>query len=64
MLWVDISENEKAELQKYVQFRPNELLIICYCKSVEYILFLTTQRIIIISNGIADSYSYEKIKPL
>jgi hypothetical protein len=61
-LWVDMPEHERHEAQKHVQLLADESFIISYYKSGEYILFLTTQRIITIKSNKIDSYSYTSIK--
>jgi len=60
-LWVDMPTENKDELQRYVQLEDGEVPIICYFKSVEYILLFTMQGIIVIDKGRADRHSYNTI---
>lgn len=57
-LWVDMPENERHEVGKYVHLQENEFNIICFYGLPGYILLFTTQRIVIVRDGKVDSYSY------
>jgi hypothetical protein len=61
-LWADMPENEKSEVQRYIQLQLNECIIICYFQPPEYVLFLTTQGVIIVNGDKTERYSYESMK--
>jgi hypothetical protein len=60
-LWLDMPENLKNEIQNQIQSFDSELPIICFYKSIEYILLLTTQRLIVITNNAVEYYLYSSI---
>jgi hypothetical protein len=60
-LWDYVPTEKRQELQRYIQLADVKAPVIGYFKSVEYILLLTMQSIIVISNGKVDRYPYNVI---
>src|SRR5690606_461251 len=60
-LWDDLPENLRYELQKRVHLLKNEQNVICFYKSPEYVLILTTQRLIVVDHNVVHSYFYYTI---
>jgi hypothetical protein len=49
-LWEEMKRELKAEIQNIVRLLHDEAFIICFYKSSNYFLLLTTHRIIIVEN--------------
>jgi hypothetical protein len=60
-LWIDMQEKLKVEVQNRVHLLSNEFNVICFYKSLEYVLLFTTQRLIVLNNGTVDYHLYDSI---
>lgn len=60
-LWLDVPKSLKTEIENHVQLLDEELTVICFYKSLEYILLLTTHHLIVIINSKAEYYLYSSI---
>ena len=60
-IWVEMPKDLKEEVQLRVQLLDNEYNMICFYKNIEYILLLTTQRLIVIRDNTVENYFYTSI---
>ncbi len=63
-LWLDIQEELKFEIKKNIIFLENESCIVCFYSSKNYILLLTTLRIIMYDEGIINYYPFQLINDI
>jgi len=62
ILWKEIQDDLKDEIENKIRFLESEECIICFMESKKNILLLTTNRVIILGNRVNTVIPYTSIK--